>query len=756
MADFTDPIIIGNPNGYCNTNAGCGVQVLTPNELPLGKINVSYRVSYKYFSKNKPLPYGYVELNIPTYRGGTINGSWGVITEVLNVTDITPANFDDDKNFEDAWKYSQSQLPEQDKEDWEGSFSSVKPKLVEAYNNNSAAENIKNALIEDQTPLIFTPEFANEHAKVTCLKEIPVGKTYVYNATLTSTLNVSCSPGLKGYTRSLGKSKGVPADRILTRMGEVQPNMEGPPTLKELAVFCDTYAFADNGIGKLRICPRLPRAEDLLAQINEKYRTNIAAHNKLFNYRPDNLVDIRNAVPNLAGALSKETMALALGRFQGGGGGGGVSFRSKALYVGGPLGSIGETAIFGEARVPYLNNDATRFKFAIGATLSLGTGADGKPIVEAVRIGIESRDVTVQKGAQLALRTSVQVVEKVGQLMFSKNKTTQQKATEAKAAVTNALTNGIINSNTAIQTNNFIDGLSNGITNGGHNTPSQVITNAFVGTNGLYRPPSDYNGLTFGGLPGVNTNGAIVPGNGLVPTPDGGILDNVGAGLNNAQTNLIPGLNPGPQTGGNYNNNTVPPSLELVNTNSPAPSLIPSNGAQNILTNTFVGGGLAGNGGTLTITDPNTGTSTNLTPDPGELIGHATNSPHVPEDEYQQPNPFMPTPMPGYQPPNLIFITGPEGPTTPSFGFTDRVETPGNTTDSKKITLPSDGNSAVAPGYGLGGVLENLPSVFGPMPNIGFGSSSSATEPGTTNPAFLDFLNSLPQAPDGITIIDEE
>lgn len=756
MADFTSPVMIGNPNGYCTTNGGCGVQTLGPNELPLGKVQVTYRVSYKYFSKNNPPPYGYVELNIPTYRGGVRDGNWAVITEVLNVTDITPASFDDDKNFEDAWKYSQSQLPEESKEDWEGDFSSVKPKLVAAYNDNSAAENIKNALIADQTPLIFTPEFANVHAQVSSYKSIPVGKTYVYRETLTSTLNVSCSPGLRGYTRSLGKGKGEAADRILIRMGEEQPNMEGPPTLKELAVFCETYAFADNGIGNLRVFPRLPQASTLIDQINAKFSADIPAHQKLLNFTPDNLVDIRNQVPNLAGGLSKETMGLALSRFQGGGGGGGVSFRSKALFVGGQVGNIGETAIFGETRIPYLNNDATRFDIAVGTVLSLGTGADGKPLVEAVRIGVESKHITVQKGAQVAMRLSVQTVEKVGQLLFSKSKTTAVKTAEAKAAVTNAVTNGLITTNQGVQTNAFIDGLSNGITNGGGNTPSQIITNGLVGTNGAYRPPSDYNGLSFGGLPGTNTGGLIIQGNGqLVPNPNGGIIDNLGNGLNNAQTNLIPGLNPGPQTGGSYSNNPVPDSLELVNTNNPGASQIPSNGAQNILTNTLVGGGLASNGSTLEIRNPDNGTSTNLTPDPGELLDHATNSPHVPEDEYQQPNQFMPTPLPGYGGVNTIYLTGPNAPTTPSFGFTDRVQTPESTTDSKKITLPSNGAGAVAPGYGLGGVLEGLPSVFGPMPNISFGGSSSSTEPATTNPGVLDFLNSLPQANDGLTILDE-
>jgi len=309
MADLPDPIMIGNPNGYCTTNGGCGVQTMAPNELPLGKIKVSYRVLYKYFSRNKPLPYGYVELNIPTYRGGTINGSWGVSVEIINVTDITPASFDDDKNFEDAWKYSQSQLSAESREDWEGNFSSVKTKLVAAYNDNSAADIIKNALIVDQTPLIYTREFANEHAKLACLEECPLGQSYEYRATLTSTLNVSCSPALRGYTRSLGKGKGQAADRILIRMGEIREQGilvgEGPPTLKELAVFCDTYAFADNGIGNLRVFPNPPVKESLINEINAKFSANTPAHNNLFNYTPENLVDLRNGVPNLAGGLSK-------------------------------------------------------------------------------------------------------------------------------------------------------------------------------------------------------------------------------------------------------------------------------------------------------------------------------------------------------------------------------------------------------------------------------------------------------------------
>ena len=758
MADFTSPIMIGKTNGYCSTNGGCGVQTLGPNELPLGKVQVSYRVSYKYFSNNKPSPYGYVDLNIPTYRGGVKDGNWAVKIEVNNVTDITPASFDDDKNFEDAWKYSQSQLPAENREDWEGNFSSVKPKLVAAYNDNSAADSIKNALIGDQTPLIFTPEFANEHAKVACYKNIPVGKTYVYNATLTSTLNVSCSPGLRGYTRSLGKGKGEAADRILIRMGEEQPNMEGPPTLTELAVFCDTYAFADNGIGNLRVFPRLPQASTLIDQINAKFSADIPAHQKLLNFTPNNLVDIRNRAPVLAGGLSKETMGLALGRFQGGGGGGGVSFRSKALYVGGQLGNIGETAIFGETRVPYLNNDATKLDIAVGAVLSLGTGADGKPLVSAVRIGVESRHVTVQKGAQAAMRLSVQTVEKVGQLLFSKNKTTAVKTAEAKAAVTNAVTNGIITTNQGVQTNAFIDGLTNGITNGGGNTPSQIITNALVGTNPSYRPPSDYNGLSFGGLPGTNTGGAIVQGNGqLVPTQNGGIVNDVAVGLNNAQTNLIPGINPGPQTGGSLTNNPVPDSLELVNTSNPPASEVPSNGAQNILTNSFVGAGVAGTGGTVTIRDPNAGTSTNVVVGPGQFVSDATNSPHVPRPENNQTNLFGPTPMPGYTPPNLVYVTvtGPNTSKTPTWGITDEVPTPETTTDGKKITPPSEGNGGVGPGYGMGGFLENLPSVFGPMPNINLGGSSSSTEPATTNPSLLNWLNSLPQGPDGLTIIDE-
>ena len=768
MADLPDPIMIGNPNGYCFTNGGCGVQTMAPNELPLGKIKVSYRVLYKYFSRNKPLPYGYVELNIPTYRGGTINGSWGVSVEILNVSNITPAYFDDDKNFEDAWKYSQSQLPIQDREDWQGSFSAIKSKLVAAYNDNSSAEYIKNALIADQTPLIYTREFANEHAKLTCLEACPLGQSYEYRATLTSTLNVSCSPGLAQYTRYLGTGKGQAADRILIRMGERREEGilvgEGPPTLKELAVFCDTYAFVDNGIGRLRIFPNLPVKESLINEINAKFSPSTPAHNNLFNYTPENLVDIRNQVPILAGGLSKTSMDCLLstlqgGRGGGGGGGGGFSFRSKALYVGGQVGNIGETAIFAETRVPYLNNDATRFDIAIGVTLSLGTGADGRPLVEAVRIAIESRHITIQKGAQVAMRLSVQIVEKIGQLLFSKNKTTAVKAAEAKAAVDAAVANGTITKQQGDQTKALVDDLKTKIENGGNNTPSQVITNALVGTNAAYRPISDYNGLSLGGLPGTNTGGAIVQGNGqLVPTQNGGIVNDVAVGLNNAQTNLIAGINPGPQTGGSLTNNPVPDSLELVNTNNPPASQVPSNGAQNILTNSFVGAGVAGTGGTVTIRDPNAGTSTNVVVGPGQFVSDATNnSPHVPQPENNQPNLFGPTPVQGYTPPNLVYVTvtGPNTSKTPTWGVTDEVDTPETTTDGKKITPPSKGNGGVGPGYGIGGFLENLPSIFAPMPNINLGSSSTSTEPGTTNPGLLDWLNSLPQAPDGLTLVPE-
>jgi hypothetical protein len=754
MADLPDPISIGNPNVACASSAGCNVQTLEPNELPLGKVTVTYKVTYKYVSRNKPTPYGWFELGIPLYRGGMKGGKFAIQTEILNVSDISPADFNDGTNFEKAWNFAQSQLAPNEREGWEGNFSSVKPKLVAAYNNNNSAEIIKNALIQDQTPVVFTPEFANMHAVAVNYDKCPLGKGFTYVKTLSSKLNVSAAPVTRGITRSLGKGKGEVRDRIETKIYEEVPRLEGPPELKLLKAFCDTYVFADNAFGSLRIFPGFPVAEK--DSILAKYTANNPARQKILNYKPNNLVELRDAVPNLTGAEARELMALRLSRFQGSSGGGLFSYRSKALYVGGQVGSIGETAVFVEGRVPPLNADKSQFKLGIGIVNQLGTGADGKAIVEATRIQIESSEVTVESGVRAALRLSVQVVEKVGQLCFSKNKTTAVKAAEAKAAVTNAVTNGIITTNQGVQTNAFIDNLSNGISNGGNNTPSQILTNALVGTNGLYRPPSDYNGLTFGGLPGTNTGGLIIQGNGqAVPNPNGGIIDNLGNALNNAQTNL-PGINPGPQTGGSYSNNPVPDSLGIVNTNNPAPGESNSNGAQNILTNSFVQAGVAGSGGTLEIRNPSDGTTTNVVVDPGELISHATNSPHVPQDEYQQPNSFMPTPLPGYGGVNVIYITGPTTPTTPTTGITSKVVITTETTDGKPTSVSQDQHGAVAPGYGLGGVLQGLPTVFEYMPNIIPGSSSSSTEPGTTNSSLIDWLNTLPSAGNGsITITDE-
>ena len=692
------------------TNNVCGGATKNLKEFPIGQVSVTYKVSYKFFNRFNPLPYGYFPLNVGGRFSSTsmAEGKYGVKVEVLSVGQLSNSSALSayEQKLSEGWEYTEKAGGIQPFSEWAGTFSSIAGKVLQAYNDYGAKDDIKNALIFDQTPLVFTKEFGELHQKISTMEQ-KIGRSY--STTLTSSLYASATPGVATITKDLGKTTTT-ADKFLSNFSVATYLLdeENPgPRIDEIGTFCDTYAIADGAGGQIRIHAEAdgPAVRQKSLGLAEKCRAENAGIRNLMNYTPANWSVLRSQVDIMNQQMQRDQQQMFASRIMGASRGPFASWFGRGITAGATT-NIGETSVTVAAYIPYINYGACQYDIYGGFSAQLGDGSDGKPIIQSVYCQFESKYVTVQNAAVQGFQLATNLVEFVGRQLFDKSKTNAQKQAETAEAVTTAVTNGVITP----RQGDAILATSNSVATNFTTTPAQIIKDNIEGTDPNQRTPGGI------GAPGANTNGQILND---VPVINGGIIGAAADTINQNQT-VLPNKNPGGFTDNAITTtNVVPPALFPQHTPTPSPDAINSNVVETNLVINASSSNTIATTNTVVAYNPSDGTATNTTVVPGLKI---PSIPNVPTNNLDEPSTNSYSIIPQVPLTQNVIIVVPENNvgTTPTFnGLGERVTSPSSTANGQQMNLTNGENGVAAPGTSnfLTSPSATVPNYFGPGPD---------------------------------------